>query len=396
MLVPILLLGLVALPLGILSTLLARALGHRLQALDGAGVTGQIKMAARKVPNTGGIGVVTTWLTCVGGGLAVLVSPWAPLVVKYVPALEQHLARVREQAWPGLWLVLCVLALHVMGVIDDRRPLRPWPKLLVMLGVSCAAVLLIDPAQGRVLTVLDAHVGGAWLSILLTVLWIGAVTNALNFIDNMDGLCAGVTVICAGALLAIALAGAQWLIAGVLAVLIGACAGFLVFNYPLRKPATIFLGDGGSLVCGFLLAYLSVRLTYAGPGLREAGAGAGDPHWHAVLVPLVVLAVPLYDMLSVTLIRLRQGKSPLVGDLQHLSHRLHFRGLTRRDTVIVIHGLTAITALGATLLPRVETVAALVIFAQTVLALVVLAIYEWRASQAARENNGAGRARDQA
>ncbi len=389
---------------------LARRAGRRLSALDGAGVPGQVKVAVRRVPNTGGIGLVMAMLIVVGGLLlAVALGHGAALAELAERAMEvfggatpglgglasamaEQLPRLERQAGAGLVLLGCVLGLHLMGVYDDRRPLGPWPKMVVMVGAALIAVLGVDPGGSRVLTALDAPAGGAWLSVALTVLWIVAVTNAMNFIDNMDGLCAGVTVICGLALLALALLGAQWLVAALLAALVGACAGFLVFNFPWRGPASVFMGDGGSLVCGFILAVASVRLTYVVPGAGVSGGVSGGvsagvsgsvgevgAHWHAVLVPLVVLSVPLYDLVSVTYLRVRKGKSPLVGDLQHLSHRLHLRGLSKRAAVVVICGLSAITALGGVLLPQVQPWQGGLIFGQTALALVVLAVWEWKA-----------------
>lgn len=374
-------------------TVYARAMGNRLNAHDGAGVEGQVKAAARKVPNTGGVavfGAVTLPLVAFLIGMRFGLDQ---KMVEWVPALAEHLDRVKDQAASYGWLLICLGALHVMGLIDDRRPLGAWPKLLVMAGCATAFVIFTDT---RVLTLLDAHVGGSWLSMLVTVVWIVAVTNALNFIDNMDGLCGGVGAITASCFMASALVHRQWFVAGVLALLAGACLGFLVFNFPWRRPASVFLGDGGSLVVGFLLATMAIRITYAKIGLNEVPADAvsDSGRWHAVLTPLVVLAVPLYDMLSVTFLRLRQGKSPFVGDLQHLSHRLHFggiggpsaegKGLTKRDTVVIISGLTAITASGGVILPSLAPWAACVVFAQTVAALVLLGVWEYRASAASR------------
>lgn len=367
----ILLLVVVAAAVAVPLTMLVRSIGVRMSALDGAGVAGQVKVAARRVPNTGGIAIASTVLLLIGGALAVLLTPLAATVTSIVPEIGQHLPGLARESVAAVALLAGVLLLHVMGVIDDRKPLPAVPKLLVMLAIATAVVLL---TRTRVLTVLDGYVGGAWLSVVITVLWLCAITNALNFLDNMDGLCGGVTVICASALLALALIHGQWFIGATLAVLIGAVLGFLVFNFPLRRPASIFMGDGGSLVCGFLLAFLSVRLTY----VPVKDGPLTGPNLHAVLVPLVVLAVPLYDLTSVTLLRISQGKSPLMGDLQHLSHRLHLRGLSRRAAVVVICGLTAITAIGGVLLPSVQPWAAGLIFAQTLLALGLLAIYEWR------------------
>jgi len=163
--------------------------------------------------------------------------------------------------------------------------------------------------------------------------------------------------------------------------LVGACLGFLVFNFPLRRAgrASIFMGDGGSLVLGFTLAFLTVRTTYVEPtSVLTASTLATPTHWYGVLMPLLVMAVPLYDFASVCLIRLRAGKSPFVGDLNHLSHRLVKRGLTKRDAVLVIYGLTAVTAIGGIALAGLKPWQAMLVGVQTLLALMVLAVYEGR------------------
>ena len=205
-----------------------------------------------------------------------------------------------------------------------------------------------------------------------------AANSAINFIDNMDGLSGGVAAIAASCFLAATLVNGQWFIAVMLALLVGALLGFLVFNFPRRADGggTVFMGDGGSLVVGLLLAFLTVRTTYIHPATETApGSGA----WYAVLMPLVVLAVPLYDFASVVIIRLRQGRSPFMGDLQHLSHRLVRRGLSRRDAVITIYGLTGITSIGGIALGSLAPYQAVLVGVQTVLVLLVLALYEGRA-----------------
>jgi UDP-GlcNAc:undecaprenyl-phosphate GlcNAc-1-phosphate transferase len=190
------------------------------------------------------------------------------------------------------------------------------------------------------------------VSVLLTTVWIVAVTNAMNFIDNMDGLSGGVGAIAAAGLTAAALLSGQWFVAALSAAVCGACLGFLTQNYP---RARMFMGDGGSLVLGFLLAFLATRITYILPGVDPVtdGGPAGVP-WYAVLMPVCVLAVPLYDFASVTGIRVSQGKSPFKGDLQHLSHRLVKRGLSKPVAVAVIWGFAVLTGLNGLLLVRAE------------------------------------------
>lgn len=265
-------------------------------------------------------------------------------------------------------LIGCLLVLHLIGLIDDRRALGPGVKMVFMIG---AAVAITAGSGSRLLTLLDAHVGGPWLSYVVTVLWIVVITNAMNFLDNMDGLSGGVGAIAAACFLAATLAHPQpqWFIAACLALLIGGLGGFLVFNAP---PAKIFMGDGGSLVVGFLLAFLTVRTTYYDGS--ESGPTAGA--WYGVFMPVVVLAVPLYDFVSVTALRLSQGKSPFVGDLQHVSHRMVNRGLSRPAAVLVIVGLTAVTGMGGIALASLRPWQAALVGVQTVMALVVLAAFE--------------------
>jgi len=160
----------------------------------------------------------------------------------------------------------------------------------------------------------------------------------------------------------------QWFVAAVCALLVGSVLGFLVFNFP---PAKIFMGDGGSLVIGLLLAFLTVRTTYT--PLDDASGG-----WYAVLMPVVILAVPLYDFVTITLIRLYQGKSPFVGDTQHFSHRIRDRGLGARSTILVIYALTLATGISGLLMTRAVPWQAIVLGLQVLSLLAAIALFEYR------------------
>jgi len=140
----------------------------------------------------------------------------------------------------------------------------------------------------------------------------------------------------------------------------------LVFNFP---PARIFMGDAGSLVVGFFVALLTLRTTYY---YREAQSG----QWYAVFLPLVVMAVPLYDFISVTMLRIRAGKSPFIGDTQHFSHRLKKHGLSDTQTVLTLYLATLCTGLGATFLYQVNLAGAVLIFVQTIMVLAIIAVFE--------------------
>jgi UDP-GlcNAc:undecaprenyl-phosphate GlcNAc-1-phosphate transferase len=268
---------------------------------------------------------------------------------------------VRSKTPLAVTIMAAALALHVMGLLDDRKPLGPYLKLLVQLATAAAVVVPF-----REMRVLDAL--GPGVAIAASILWITAITNAFNFLDNMDGLSAGVAAVATTAFFVTTVLIGQWFVAGALALLLGALLGFLCFNYP---PACIFMGDSGSLVIGFLLGVLTVRTTFLPTG-HDWAAG-----WYAVFAPVIVLAVPLYDLVVVSLIRISRGRSPFVGDTNHFSHRLVARGMSRRTAVLTIYLVTAATSVAAILLPYVQsTFAAMLIFGQTLLILGVVALLE--------------------
>jgi UDP-GlcNAc:undecaprenyl-phosphate GlcNAc-1-phosphate transferase len=163
----------------------------------------------------------------------------------------------------------------------------------------------------------------------VTVLWILTMTNALNFMDNMNGLCAGLGVICAGCFaLAAAIAG-HYLVALPAFLTCGALLGFLPYNFP---KANVFLGDSGSHLVGYLLGVLAILPHFHTPQ---------QPNPWAVLKPLLILAVPLLDLVSVVWLRWRAGRPFYAGDTNHLSHRLVRHGLSPTRAVLLIWLLTA-------------------------------------------------------
>jgi UDP-GlcNAc:undecaprenyl-phosphate GlcNAc-1-phosphate transferase len=146
---------------------------------------------------------------------------------------------------------------------------------------------------------------------------------------------------------------------------VGTLVGFLPFNF---SPARIFMGDAGSLVIGYLMALLPILVTFYDPGQHDKPFG--------LLVPLLVLAVPLYDVVSVVTHRLRAGHSPLKGDRRHFSHRLVHRGMTTRGAVCTIYLATAATGLPAILLPHLDWPGAILLVAQCLCVLTIIAILE--------------------
>ncbi len=361
-----------------------RGVGLRFGQLDSGGSAGHAKPELRRVPNIGGIAITAAVLGPLLLGSALMQIVPAETLARLAPPVEEHLPGLAERTPMALMLCAALLAMHVMGLIDDRRALGPRIKLGVQFVLAAIVVLFpFDAANGfvqssRLLTLLDdvpvLSAIAPWPSIILTILWLVVVTNAINFMDNMDGLAGGVSCIAAAIFLAAALLNGQWFIAAMLALLVGALLGFLCFNFP---PASIFMGDGGSLVVGFLLGFLTVRTTYIDP--RETSA------WYGVFMPMIILAVPLYDFCTVVTIRLRQGRNPMVGDQQHFSHRLVSRGLSVRAMLTVVYGITLATGITGVFLGRLrEGWMAALAGAQVILMLIVLANYERAISQARR------------
>ena len=211
------------------------------------------------------------------------------------------------------------------------------------------------------------------ISILYIMIMMKTVTNMITMVMRIMMLTINVMVwmIQITIILMIAtMLNRQWFIAISMGLLAGSLVGFLLFNFP---PARIFMGDGGSLVIGWLLAVATIRTTFvdtADPGYALGSA------WYGVFMPIVVLAIPLYDFTSVCVIRILQGRSPFQGDQQHFSHRLAGRGFSGRQAVITIWALAIVTGSGGILLGSVRPVLAILIGVLTLLVLLVLAIIE--------------------
>ena len=267
------------------------------------------------------------------GGLAVAAGLLCGIVGSL---LAGHTLDLAALASLGIGILIIVIA----GLIDDLRGLSPRYKLIWQLGAASAAGLLLAFLGVR----LKLFLGWEPIPIvLLTVVWIVGVTNAVNFFDNMDGLCAGFGGVAACFLAAYNFRTGDPTVALAAAALGGACLGFLPYNWP---RARIFLGDAGSMAIGFALASLSVMGVYT--------PGAEVPIL-AVLAPLFVLAIPIFDSVLVILIRLRVGHPPWLGDRRHISHRLVRRGMHPAAAVATLWTATAACGFAALLLPTVST-----------------------------------------
>jgi UDP-GlcNAc:undecaprenyl-phosphate GlcNAc-1-phosphate transferase len=249
-----------------------------------------------------------------GGGLAIFVAVLLTTALFY-------------PAWTrGTWIGLGIgLGIVLLGLFDDFRSI-PWPWRLGLQTILAAVYLFLNP------------VPGGWLFEVAALFWIVGLVNAFNMLDNIDALSAGIAWIVAASLAAMFLVGpandcAAFSNAFPLIAVMGGAAGFLRFN---RPPAKIFMGDAGSTFLGFILSSRSLELCRFNPERA--------PVWW--VLPFA-LAVPWYDLITVVILRLRQGKSPFQGDTQHLSHRLVKLGLSSQGAVGAIYVLALTNALGS-------------------------------------------------
>ncbi len=236
------------------------------------------------------------------GGVAIYVAFILSLI------LLGDRAHVREVVGIFAGATLC----SFVGLWDDRVGLSPLLKLSVQL--AAAAVLILSGVRTQL----------PWLgplNLVVSVVWIVGITNAMNLLDNMDGLAGGIGVVASAFFLLLAAMNRQYLVGALAAALLGACIGFLVYNV---NPASIFMGDSGSLFLGFMLASVGLKLRFP-----------GQPHTVTWMIPVMVLALPVFDTGLVTLSRLRMGLNPLTTPgKDHVSHRLVRMGLTRREAVL--------------------------------------------------------------
>lgn len=304
------------------------------------------------IPRGGGIGiacgVIGTFLFGITG-VALVDAGWLsgliPESVKiYIPGLMSRLSDFAVLLLGGFGLAL-------LGGMDDRFGLSWKLRILVEFAIALFVVTWQDLQFSLFIEV-------PWLSTLIGVFWIVMLVNSFNMMDNMDGLSAGVASIICIVLAFVLLIGApdsgrspQIFVASMVLVLLGGLFGFLRYNWP---PASIFMGDAGSYFIGYWIAICTMLSTYV---------DARGDRPHAVLAPLCLLAIPIYDTFSVVMIRIRQGRSPFQADKKHFSHRLVEMGMSKQQAVKAIYLATLTCSLGALLLPRTDLLGAAIVLA---------------------------------
>jgi UDP-GlcNAc:undecaprenyl-phosphate GlcNAc-1-phosphate transferase len=293
------------------------------------------------------------------GGLAIYLGVLiALLVTMNGPALMQVI---------GIYAGATIVA--VVGILDDRGLLHHQIKLFGAMPLA-AVILLISGIRAQVFSNIWPGTPGVWADTALTLVWVVGITASFSILDHMDGLCAGVAAVASLFFAIFALANDQLLVSTMAAAVLGAAAGFLRWNF---KPAKIFMGDGGAMFLGFLMATLALKL-------RPAMSGNHNAAW---LIPVFILGATIFDTTLISISRSRRGFIPFTTPgKDHTAHRLANLFGSQRTAVLIMYSLGAISGLLALAISHLPAPASYVVAglaavgALGVVALLELAPYE--------------------
>ena len=350
---------------GLLLTAAAIRLGRRWQVLD---VPGPRKIHAAPIPLSGGWGLFATLSLVIWGHVAVAALLPGTSWFHLLPEKSRYFVWVAPESSARLLpLYGGAACMFLIGLLDDLRGLSVRHRLWLQVLAAGGLVLLgVRPSLGFL---------PPWVAALVGIVWIVGITNAFNFLDGLDGLSTGVSLVATGCLLAVMAIGQQPNMTLLLCVTAGAQLAFLCFN---AYPAKVFLGSSGSLLLGYLQAVCTLQATFM---------GEAQPNWlMPLLIPLFLLAIPIYDTTSVVLIRLSQRRSVAIGDQSHFHHRIMRLGFTHLQAVVFIWLIAAAVGLSAIRLLRASLSASVLILVQILVILAILVLAErvaYRARQRA-------------
>ncbi len=325
-------------------TPLSRKIALKLRILD---IPEDRKLHKEPKPLLGGTAIYLafnlTIIVNIGIVLLFKSSPWIEGLLP--PEIADKLAGVGIRYKQLAAIFIGGTFIMLLGLIDDIRRMSARLKLA---GQLAAALFLIGSGVRASLFMTNAY-----LSWLITLLWIIAITNAFNLMDNMDGLTAGVAFISSILFLAVSLQQGQFLVSAILAAFVGSILGFLKYNI---NPASIFMGDAGSLFIGYTMGTLTILNTYYTPSSRT---------FLPVIMPILILGVPIFDTLSVICLRLKNKQSIFTADKRHFSHRLLRLGMTQKQAVSFVYLVTFCVGINALLLTSLSLSGAIILLSAT-------------------------------
>ena len=313
-----------AVVIGLFLTPLCQFLAKKFDFMDRPNSQGH-KGHQKATPLLGGLAIFTTWVLTITIGLLTIkyINPrefGIPIIVKNIPGAFTVTPQI-------IVIIVAAFLAMLLGLIDDKWAMSAKLKLVGQITISVIVVL-----WGGVH--LTFFIPNPIISGIITVFWIVLIINAINFFDNMDGLAAGVATIALAFFTLAATVNQQYFVASLGAAATGSALAFWFFNH---NPASIFMGDSGSHFLGYILAILSIKVTYYQPNISST-------HF-PILFPLFILAIPLFDTLAVVVIRLYKKQPIYVGDHNHISHRFLHMGMSRKSAVFMVHLLSLIISL---------------------------------------------------
>ncbi len=309
------------------------------------------KIHKEPTPLLGGIAIfLAFFITVILGIIAVKLNLIPEFLKDYIPGIRKVSSKIYAILAGGLLVI-------GFGLFDDIFGLKPYQKLLLQIVAS----ILIFSVGIRI----SLFIPNLVFSFIITICWLIFMMNSFNLLDNMDGLSAGIALICGFILFIFSFQMKQFFISTILVVFLGSIAGFLKHNFP---PASIFMGECGSSFLGFFLGVIAILLTFYQYEPQKS--------FLPVFTPLIVFSVPFFDTISVIWIRKRKRVSIFRADKNHLSHRLVNLGMTQKQTIIFIYFLTLCTGMGALLLSNLNIFGGILVVLQTVIILCIVAILE--------------------
>ena len=340
-----------------LLTPLFRSLAHRTGLLDRP--ADNHKGHAKATALLGGAAMFVSWLLCIIAGVFSVLGNFIPEY--FSETFPRHLAGFQAASSSQLlYIVLGATMAVALGLIDDKWALKAKWKFL---GQFIIAFLVVYCGGVRI----NFFVHSELFSICVTVFWFMLLMNAINFFDNMDGLAVGTIAIAMGFFTIIAALNNEFFFAVFAALNFGVCCGFWLYN---ANPASIFMGDSGSHFLGYLSAVVSAGVSYFDISFSQSR--------FPVLIPVLILALPLFDTMMVVVIRSINRKPFWIGDHNHISHRFVRMGLSRKNAVMLVHLLALNIALSALPVYWGEFKTAAVIILQIIILLTIITILQFR------------------
>lgn len=314
------------------------------------------KIHNKAIPLLGGIGMYIAFTSTILFHITLIIFK-SPILLLLSNDILLKIQGIRSLDLQLTTIFTTTFIIVLLGLFDDLKPLKASIKLLVQISVA----ILVFLSGIRV----SFFINNDFASLLLTVLWIVGITNAFNLMDNMDGLSCGTALIATSFFCIIAITSGQFFVASILLCFAGVLLGFLIFNFP---PAKIFMGDAGSMFIGYLLSIFSITNTY-----YKTDAAITQL---SVLMPIIILAIPIFDTFSVIFIRLKNKKSIFKADKNHISHRLLNLGMSQKQAVLFIYLASFCIGIGALLLGSLSKTGCFLVLIQTITIITLIVFLE--------------------